>query len=266
MTWERHAGECFSAWEETRAGQFAVQQQQHLLLHLMTDWRRRQQRLLEVGCGTGRFLETFWHAGFDVTGVDASAELIAKARRRLGYRADFQVGRADYLDIEDRSFDYVVIRMLAGFCPEPQRLLREAGRVARKGVMIGLFNCKSLYAASVRLSRDGGEAGEMLKRARVRGWPDLRRCIRKCLSVDSLRAASVLPGPACTWRNGGLSRSLNSKLYPPKWGAYCAGRVDLARDRIGTPLMAWKAEPSASCFSSQLLRRKPNSLRDGLRM
>jgi SAM-dependent methyltransferase len=222
----------------------------------MTDWHRRRQRLLEVGCGAGRFLETFRQAGFDVTGVEASPDLLAKARRRLGSRADLRVGRAECLDFDDRAFDYVVVRTLAGFCPDPQRLLREAGRVARKGLIVGLFNSGSLFGAAVRLRRDRTESVEILRRSQIRGWPQLSRCIKRTLAVDALRGASVLPGPACTWQSP-YWRRVNIRTYPPRWGAYCAARADLARERTGTPLMAWTIEPSASCCASRLLRIPP---------
>lgn len=39
-------------------------------------------RLLDLGCGTGRYLVEWAAAGFDVTGVDASRSMVARARRR----------------------------------------------------------------------------------------------------------------------------------------------------------------------------------------
>src|SRR5260370_664425 len=40
-------------------------------------------RILDVGCGTGVFLERAAHAGLDATGIDASAEMIAIASTRV---------------------------------------------------------------------------------------------------------------------------------------------------------------------------------------
>ena len=39
-------------------------------------------KLLDIGCGTGRYLAFWAAAGFDVTGVDASSKMIARASRR----------------------------------------------------------------------------------------------------------------------------------------------------------------------------------------
>jgi 2-polyprenyl-3-methyl-5-hydroxy-6-metoxy-1,4-benzoquinol methylase len=41
-------------------------------------------RVLDVGCGTGVFLEKALAAGFEVTGIDASAEMVSIASGRLG--------------------------------------------------------------------------------------------------------------------------------------------------------------------------------------
>ena len=43
---------------------------------------RRLPRLLDIGCGTGRYLEPWAAAGFCVTGIDASRRMLTKARRR----------------------------------------------------------------------------------------------------------------------------------------------------------------------------------------
>jgi SAM-dependent methyltransferase len=41
-------------------------------------------RVLDVGCGTGVFLEKAVSAGFDASGLDASAEMVSIARGRVG--------------------------------------------------------------------------------------------------------------------------------------------------------------------------------------
>jgi SAM-dependent methyltransferase len=39
-------------------------------------------RLLDIGCGTGRYLMEWTAVGFDVTGVDASRSMVTRAKRR----------------------------------------------------------------------------------------------------------------------------------------------------------------------------------------
>lgn len=44
--------------------------------------RHPHPRLLDLGCGTGRYLVEWAALGFDVTGVDASRSMVTRARRR----------------------------------------------------------------------------------------------------------------------------------------------------------------------------------------
>lgn len=55
-----------------------------LLLRKMTrlPHSRHPPRLLDLGSGTGRYLVEWAAAGFEVTGVDASRSMVARARRR----------------------------------------------------------------------------------------------------------------------------------------------------------------------------------------
>jgi SAM-dependent methyltransferase len=67
-------------------------------------------RILDVGCGTGVFLEKAIEAGFDAIGLDASAEMISIASRRVGAkrvhvrRMQEIAGGADYDGIVSLSW------------------------------------------------------------------------------------------------------------------------------------------------------------------
>jgi SAM-dependent methyltransferase len=63
-------------------------------------------RILDVGCGTGVFLEKALAAGFDATGLDASAEMVSIAARRVGSERA-HVRRMQEIT-EDGSYDAIV--------------------------------------------------------------------------------------------------------------------------------------------------------------
>ena len=70
------------------------------------------QRILEVGVGTGLSLP-FFRADSEVTGIDVSAEMLAKARRRverqnLKHVKELSVMDAEKMDFPDNSFDAVM--------------------------------------------------------------------------------------------------------------------------------------------------------------
>lgn len=61
---------------------------------------------LDAACGTGRYAEYLTGLGHQVTGVDGSPEMLARARRRVP-AASFAVGDLRRLPAADRSADLV---------------------------------------------------------------------------------------------------------------------------------------------------------------
>ncbi len=90
---------------------------------------RPARTLLDVACGSGRHLEKFvrW---FDCTGLDASPEMLALARRRLP-RIPLVVGRMESFDL-GREFDVVTCLFSAiGYARSVQGLSRTVRNLAR---------------------------------------------------------------------------------------------------------------------------------------
>ena len=87
--------------------------------------------LLDVGCGTGTMLERYAAGGCEVTGLDASAAMLAQARRRLGPGAHLHLGDAARMPFADAAFDLVVMTMVLHEMPPQLRsaVLAEAIRV-----------------------------------------------------------------------------------------------------------------------------------------
>ena len=70
-------------------------------------------RVLEIGCGTGFFSERFLQSGIELHSIDISPELLAKAKKRCGDRADFRVCDIEELPYKDGFFDAAVgVRVL----------------------------------------------------------------------------------------------------------------------------------------------------------
>ena len=96
---------------------------------------RRGDRILEVGCGGGHVLQRFPQA--KLTGVDVSGEMLAKAEHNLaGY--DYQLLKGDIADLglADESFDGIVCTEVLEHVLEPERILEQMRRVARRGARI----------------------------------------------------------------------------------------------------------------------------------
>jgi phosphatidylethanolamine/phosphatidyl-N-methylethanolamine N-methyltransferase len=102
------------------------------------------QRILEVGVGTGLSLPYF-RKDSEVTGIDVSAEMLDKARRRVARRKLAHVKEliemdAEEMSFEDNSFDAVLALYVASVVPSPARFAAEMRRVCRPGGTIVIVN------------------------------------------------------------------------------------------------------------------------------
>lgn len=93
-------------------------------------------RILEVGCGSGLFLQELALAGYDVEGVDISATDVTYARERLGLRA-FE-GAVQDLPIEENRYDAVLLMSVLEHIPAPLDAARRVLRVLKPGGWIVL--------------------------------------------------------------------------------------------------------------------------------
>ncbi|MBT8763117.1 class I SAM-dependent methyltransferase [Desulfohalobiaceae bacterium Ax17] len=244
MPWSDEIAEKYDSWAETRSGQFALEQEKRLIQRLVSTWPRRRQKLLELGCGTGIFLEFFWEAGFDVSGIDSSRGMLARARKRLGHRVELHLGRAEDLPFEDNEFDFVAIITVLEFCEHPETVIKEAARVARKGMVIGFLNKHSLYYLTHGLNYPGARKS-LLRQARWYSWLEMRKIIYKTLGPQKTCSRSVLPGSPLFWRDCAGLKYLHKILWPPFVGSFIGMRIDLIKTAtIQTPLMIFGSEPA----------------------
>lgn len=90
--------------------------------------------VLDVGCGTGRTTKVLVEAGFDVTGIDISAEMVRRANQHID-GVTFCVADAVNIPFDELSFDHVLFSYNGlDYIPtqeERKQALRELWRVLR---------------------------------------------------------------------------------------------------------------------------------------
>jgi len=104
--------------------------------------------VLDMGCGTGvasRHLAR--RAGFsgEILGIDLSPYLAETAKKLateegLNGRLQFRAGDTHSLELEDGTFDAVILHTLLSHVSDPLKVLEEAKRVAKPGSMVGVFD------------------------------------------------------------------------------------------------------------------------------
>jgi demethylmenaquinone methyltransferase / 2-methoxy-6-polyprenyl-1,4-benzoquinol methylase len=92
--------------------------------------------VLDVATGTGLVAAELLRRGFDVTGVDQSSEMLARARERFGPRIELVEASAEELPFQDGSFDHLTVTYLLRYVGDPGATLRELTRVVRSGGVV----------------------------------------------------------------------------------------------------------------------------------
>jgi ArsR family transcriptional regulator len=89
----------------------------------------------DLGCGTGALTATLAPFVRQVIAVDASAAMLAAARRRLdgATNVDIRQGQVESLPIADDQVDAVVMSLVLHYIAEPAKALGEAARALRPG-------------------------------------------------------------------------------------------------------------------------------------
>jgi malonyl-CoA O-methyltransferase len=96
------------------------------------------RRVLDLGCGTGRYCALLARLGAKVVGLDPSREMLRRARPKItaGTHFELKQGTIDQVDYPDGHFDLIVSALTFGHLPELEpvfgevvRLLKENGRL-----------------------------------------------------------------------------------------------------------------------------------------
>jgi ubiquinone/menaquinone biosynthesis C-methylase UbiE len=104
----------------------------------------REACVLEIGCGTGAVTRTLasWPGVAKAVGIDPSATFIAKARelsKGLG-NISFEVADGRSVNLDNCSFDAVVVHTTLCHVPDPQKVLAQAHRVLKPGGWLAVFD------------------------------------------------------------------------------------------------------------------------------
>lgn len=107
------------AWERRRA--------------LLLGEARAGERVLDLGCGAGRFLAALRDAGAEAVGADLAEGALERARRNVPGAELHLLGPGGELPLEDASVDLVWCSEVLEHVPDTAGLLSETRRVLRTG-------------------------------------------------------------------------------------------------------------------------------------
>lgn len=192
----------------------------------------RGARILDVGCGTGRWVRRYEQLGFQATGVDATLPMLTLARKRTA--GPLVLGDASRLPFSPETFDCVSDVTVVQHIPtaQQQQVIGELARVlAPGGTMIWMELIRGEGAHIFPRKPDG-----WIEQAVVSGLTPIAWFPEEYLMIDRLfvRAARSIAGrrksehdiqspaePAAQWRR--------SWLHSAYWGIR----------HITIPISAW---------------------------
>lgn len=93
--------------------------------------------ILDVGCGTGRYLRRLAASAYRITGVDLSRNMLARARQQIADPAHLRLvqATASSLPFHPESFDRVMLGLVVDHIASPLRLFGEVAAALRTGGM-----------------------------------------------------------------------------------------------------------------------------------
>lgn len=129
-------------WDEIRTLHVDDAEVEDMLLSVLP--HRKDQRLIDIGTGTGRILELFGPRVAQSVGVDISREMLSLARSRLDMLdiRGCQVRQGDMyqLPVEDSGFDIATLHLVLHYADDPAAVITEATRVLAPGGVLSIVD------------------------------------------------------------------------------------------------------------------------------
>ncbi|MFC4246788.1 class I SAM-dependent methyltransferase [Natribaculum luteum] len=135
----------------SQGGQLIDRREKEAVLEAISPLSDRN--VLEIACGTGRFTVMLAERGADVVGLDISAAMLQRGRKKakqagVSDHLEFIRGDAGRLPFPDDHFDTVVAMRFFHLADDPAAFLSEMRRVSREQIVFDTFNrfsARSIY-------------------------------------------------------------------------------------------------------------------------
>lgn len=139
-------------WDEIRTLHVDDAEVEETLLSVLP--HNEDQRLIDIGTGTGRILELFGPRVAQSVGVDISREMLSLARSRLDTLdiRGCQVRQGDMyqLPAEDSGFDIATLHLVLHYADDPAAVITEATRVLAPGGVLAIVDFAPHHVEELR--------------------------------------------------------------------------------------------------------------------
>lgn len=132
----REHTDTYELWYEGRYKRAEIWQKK--VMEQLVTKDKRVKTLLEFGCGTTRFTRWWKEIGIEATGGDISPLMLAQAIYL--FDGDLVMADSHHMPFKDHTFDSLAFITTFEYYKDPVKVIREAARVARYGIAMGMMN------------------------------------------------------------------------------------------------------------------------------
>lgn len=145
----REHTDTYEQWYEGRYKRAEIWQKK--IMEQLVSKDRRIQTLLEFGCGTTRFTRWWKEIGIEAAGGDISPLMLSQAIHL--FDGDLVMADSHYMPFKDDSFDALAFITTFEYYKDPVKVIREAARVAKYGIAMGMMNRNSTKVVRRRVQQ-----------------------------------------------------------------------------------------------------------------
>ena len=132
----REHTDTYEQWYEGRYKRAEVWQKKVIGELILKD--KRVKTLLEYGCGTTRFTRWWHNIGIDATGADLSPFMLGQGVHL--FPGDLVLADSHHMPFRDGAFDALAFITTFEYYKDPVKVIREAARVGKYGIVFGMMN------------------------------------------------------------------------------------------------------------------------------
>lgn len=137
----------YEDYYETRYKRAEIWQKKTLAKLITKD--ERVKTLLEFGCGTTRFTRWWNEIGIKASGADISPFMLGQGAHL--FDGDLALADSHHMPFKDNSFDALAFIATFAYYKDPVKVIREAVRVGKYGIIFGIMNRNSTKVVRRRI-------------------------------------------------------------------------------------------------------------------
>ncbi len=135
----REHTDTYEQWYEGRYKRAEVWQKR--VMEQLVSRDTRIKTILEFGCGTTRFTRWWKEIGIEATGGDISPFMLSQALHL--FDGDLVMADSHHMPFKDDTFDALAFIATFEYYSDPVKVIREAARVGKYGIAMGMMNRNS---------------------------------------------------------------------------------------------------------------------------